>query len=125
MAGHRNRGQPVTALADQMPEAGPFGAEHQCRRQREIHVGIRGASLRGEADRPDAGVFQLLEGPRDVHHVGHADVRRRASRRLGRRPTQARCMAGLPDDPGTAGRRQRRTTQQTTAQQKTATKGRG
>ena len=51
-----------------------------------------------EADRPDAGLLQLLERARDVDDVRDPHVRDRAGRRLGRRAVERRRMPRLPDD---------------------------
>ena len=50
----------VAGLADQAPEAGAFGADDD-RRDREMNLVVGRGPVRGEADRPDAGLLNLLD----------------------------------------------------------------
>jgi hypothetical protein len=57
-----------------------------------------------EADGPDAGLFQLVKRPGDVHDIGDRHVVDGAGRGLGRRSFERRRAAGLPDHAAPAAR---------------------
>ena len=99
MPRHRDGHQPVAPLPDQPPQPVPSRPHDQRRRQGQIDSIVAHRGVPGEADRPDARLFQLLERPRDVHDLGHLHVRDRAGRRLRRRAVERRRVARLADTP--------------------------
>ena len=86
----------VAPLADQPPQPGPLGPEHQRRRQVSPLLMLPGVAR--QADRPDVGRLQLLYRPGDVDDGRDPRLRERPGRRLADDPVERRGMTRLADD---------------------------
>jgi hypothetical protein len=75
VAGHRDVHQQVARLSDQAVEAGAFAADHDADgfvgELEGEQAGVGGAV---EADAPDAGVPELLDGSGEVGDLGDGEV---------------------------------------------------
>ena len=73
-AGHGDAQEVVAGALDEVVETGAFAAEDEAGVLLEVEVGVVGGAALVEADDPDVGFLEGLEGASEVDDLGDADV---------------------------------------------------